>query len=73
MTLEYQFFKYGRHFAIQWGIFVYARSLLVCVIPRIFSKLEIHIFQKYLHGTMEVVLDDFAVYNTRKKHTRHLQ
>lgn len=45
----------------------------MCNSPRTFSILGINTFQKYLHRMMEVFLDDYAVYNTRKKHAQHLQ
>ena len=54
-------------FTTHWGVFAYARM------PRIFSRLGVNTFQKYLHRTMEVFIDDFAVYSVREKHAQHLQ
>jgi hypothetical protein len=61
-------------FTTPWGVFAHARMPFgMCNSPGTFSRLEVNTFQKYLHRTMEVFLDDFAVYSTREKHAQHLQ
>ena len=55
-------------------IFAYAcMPFDMCNFLGTFFKLEINTFWKYLHRTMEVFLDDFAVYSTIEKHAKHLQ
>jgi hypothetical protein len=61
-------------FTTPWGVFAHARMPFgMCNSPETFSRLRVNTFQKYLHRTMEVFLDDFAVYSAREKHAQHLQ
>ena len=61
-------------FTTPWGIFAHERMPFgLCNSPATFSRLGTNTFRNQLHISMELFLDDFAVYSTIEKHAQHLQ
>jgi hypothetical protein len=61
-------------FTTDWGIFAHTKMPFgLCNAPATFQRLMTIAFQMYLRKFMEIFLDDFCVYSTKKKHTECLE
>jgi hypothetical protein len=61
-------------FVTEWGIFVAVVMMFgLKTAPATFQRIIKEIFEEYIPGFMQVFLDDFAVFGTRKAHLRHVK
>ena len=61
-------------FTIEWGTFAFNRMLLgLCNAPGTFQRLMMDIFQDFLRHFLEVFIDNFAVFSTKRNHLNYLK
>jgi hypothetical protein len=60
-------------FVTEWGVFVAVVMMFgLKTAPATFLRIIMEIFEGYIRGFMQVFLDDFAVFGTRKAHLQHV-
>jgi hypothetical protein len=58
----------------EWGVFVAVIMMFgLKMAPATFQRIIMEIFEEYIPGFMQVFLDDFAVFGTRKAHLQHVK
>jgi hypothetical protein len=61
-------------FVTEWGVFVGVVMMFgLKTAPATFQRIITKIFEEYILGFMQVFLDDFAVFGTRKAHLQHVE
>jgi hypothetical protein len=61
-------------FVTEWGVFVAAVMMFgLKTAPATFQRIIMEIFEEYIPGFMQVCLDDFAVFGTRKANLQHVE
>jgi hypothetical protein len=61
-------------FVTEWGVFVAVVMMLgLKTAPATFQRIIMEIFEEYIPGFIQVFLDNFAVFGTRKAHLRHAE
>jgi hypothetical protein len=61
-------------FVTEWGVFVAVVMMFgLKTAPATFQRIIMEIFEEYIPGFMQVFLDDFAVFGTRKAHLQHVE
>ena len=61
-------------FTTEWGTYAFNRMPFgLCNTPRTFQRLMMDIFQDFLWHFLEVFIDDFAVFSSRKDHLNYLK
>jgi hypothetical protein len=61
-------------FVMEWGVFVAVVMMFgLKTAPATFQQKIMEIFKEYIPGFMQVFLDDFVVFGTRKVHLQHVE
>ncbi|CAM6086284.1 unnamed protein product [Calypogeia fissa] len=61
-------------FTIEWGVFAFRRMPFgLCNAPGSFQRIIMAIFHDFLRKFVEVFIDDFVVYGTKKEHVDYLR
>jgi hypothetical protein len=61
-------------FVMEWGVFVAVVMMFgLKTTPATFQRIIMEIFEEYIPRFMQVFLDDFAVFGSRKRHLQHVE
>jgi hypothetical protein len=61
-------------FVTEWGVFVAVVMIFgLKTAPATFQRIIMEIFEAYIPRFMQVFLDDFGVFGTRKAHLQHVE
>jgi hypothetical protein len=61
-------------FVTEWDVFMTVVMMFgLKMAPATFQRIIMEIFEEYIPGFMQVFLDNFAVFETRKVHLRHVE
>jgi hypothetical protein len=61
-------------FVTEWGVFVTVVLMFgLKTAPATFQRIIVEIFEEYIPRFMQVFLDDFAIFGTRKAHLQHIE
>jgi hypothetical protein len=61
-------------FVTKWGLFVAVVMMFgLKTVPATFQRIIMEIFEEYIPGFMQVFLDNFAMFGSRKMHLQHVE